>query len=483
MLKKLIVTLTVLLSAFSFCYAAYGESERIIYPIENSDRVIQKVEKVDSSTYKTRDLYSSEGLNKADAYNDIRNAMLEHRESVDLLKYGFKYDENIDDIENLLWEVFQRAAYKTPSSFSIYNSMKNIRVLSDGTIYEIGINYLFDSEDMADYDTVYSNELKKFVDYGNQFKTDLDKVIAIHDKIIDDYDYWQLYDENGNEIFNSYNYPQITSSPMGFFLYGQATCVGYSQLFCAVMEKLGIDVEFCVNENHIWNLVKVDGKWYHIDNTFDDPIYTTGDGKGGVKRVYYKGAHHKYIMVSEATMLADSGHFIQNPWEYTKYYEAQDKSYETNTVFSKFGDVHTMFYKNSLGNYDFALTAGDDVKYTFTSDIKLFDVLHTNIYKTSSGTCAIQFYNPDNNLSQYDIFVGYYDENGVFLAKQSADLSNLYVGNSKVNYYKSSDTLSMDAKKISFDNDYAKSGNTAKLYIWKTGDFMPCSVLSEYEFE
>lgn len=482
MFKKLILVLSFLLVCTAFCYAN-GENEEILYPDENRERIIQNVEKVYEPAYKTRDLYSSESLTLDDAYNDIKNAMLGHKSSVDISKYGFKYDEEKNDFDDSLWEVYQKAAYKNPSSFAVYNMIENITYnKADNTILDISIVYLFDSEDMDEYDKIYSEKIKAFVDYGKNFKTDFDKVLAIHDKIIDDYDYWQLYDNEGNEIFDSSDYPQITSSPMAFFLYGKATCVGYSQLFGAVMEKLGIETEYCTNENHIWNLVRVDGKWYHIDTTHDDPIYTTSTDEGGTKRVYYKGARHKYFLVSEETMLADSGRFISNPWEYTKYYSAEDKTYEENTVFSLFGDVFTMFVKNSSGNYDFSVSAGDKNSYTFTSGIKLSDVLHTNIYKTQSGNYAVQFYDLNGDLSQYDIFVGYYDKNGVMLGKQNADITNLYTGDSKINYYKTSGTVSTDARKIKFDKKYEKTGNKAKLYIWKTDDLLPCSVSAEYEF-
>jgi hypothetical protein len=30
------------------------------------------------------------------------------------------------------------------------------------------------------------------------------------------------------------------------------------------------------SENHVWNAVYVDGKWYHLDLTWDDPILSNG---------------------------------------------------------------------------------------------------------------------------------------------------------------------------------------------------------------
>ena len=36
--------------------------------------------------------------------------------------------------------------------------------------------------------------------------------------------------------------------------------------------------------NHAWNLIKIDGEWYHIDVTWDDP---TPDLLGRVNHVFF----------------------------------------------------------------------------------------------------------------------------------------------------------------------------------------------------
>ena len=41
------------------------------------------------------------------------------------------------------------------------------------------------------------------------------------------------------------------------------------QLF---LEKLGVNNYRVSSDNHIWNAVEVDGKWYHLDLTWDDPV-------------------------------------------------------------------------------------------------------------------------------------------------------------------------------------------------------------------
>lgn len=55
-------------------------------------------------------------------------------------------------------------------------------------------------------------------------------------------------------------------------------CEGYSKAFHLLCTRAGINA-ICISGSaggpHMWNMVMCDGKWYHIDVTFDDPIYVT----------------------------------------------------------------------------------------------------------------------------------------------------------------------------------------------------------------
>ena len=43
-----------------------------------------------------------------------------------------------------------------------------------------------------------------------------------------------------------------------------------------ILDKFNIPNFKIISQNHIWNAVKIDGKWYHLDLTWDDPV--TSDG-------------------------------------------------------------------------------------------------------------------------------------------------------------------------------------------------------------
>ena len=82
-------------------------------------------------------------------------------------------------------------------------------------------------------------------------------------------------------------------------------CDAYAKLFELMARKAGLNVKYVTGitlstkgqSSHAWNMVKIDGTWYHIDTTWDDPIgredilhllYLRGDEFMKDKRIWYK---------------------------------------------------------------------------------------------------------------------------------------------------------------------------------------------------
>ena len=75
----------------------------------------------------------------------------------------------------------------------------------------------------------------------------------------------------------------------GALVKGESLCEGYSRAMKAVLDRLGISCVLvqggfqmtsdCV-EPHMWNYVQIDGEWYGVDATIDDPVSKL-PGEGG----------------------------------------------------------------------------------------------------------------------------------------------------------------------------------------------------------
>lgn len=55
---------------------------------------------------------------------------------------------------------------------------------------------------------------------------------------------------------------------------GKTVCAGYTEVYRELLRMAGIPCVSVVSEpmEHTWNLVCLDGKWYHVDVTWDDPV-------------------------------------------------------------------------------------------------------------------------------------------------------------------------------------------------------------------
>ena len=72
--------------------------------------------------------------------------------------------------------------------------------------------------------------------------------------------------ENNKELTN-----KEVHKATGALLDGLAICGGYSDAMAIFLNKLGLNNYKIASANHVWNYVKLDNNWYHLDLTWDDP--------------------------------------------------------------------------------------------------------------------------------------------------------------------------------------------------------------------
>ena len=93
-----------------------------------------------------------------------------------------------------------------------------------------------------------------------------------------------------------------------------AVCEGYARSFKYLMDALEIPCVVVIGEatnsngeteNHAWNYVQLDSRWYAIDATWDDPVIVGGGSLNNASK-------YKYFLKDGATFSKDhipSGQF------------------------------------------------------------------------------------------------------------------------------------------------------------------------------
>lgn len=149
-----------------------------------------------------------------------------------------------------------------------------------GTTYEVSIgtndagSYLNDNFDESAVEVADTKlkSLRKVIS-KNLDGNDVDKIKQIHDYLIDNLEYDSTF--SNDNIYNIY----------GALINKSTVCEGYAKAFKYLLDDAGIpSVIICGTaqnskgqiENHAWNYILLDGKWYAVDVTWDDPIIVGG---------------------------------------------------------------------------------------------------------------------------------------------------------------------------------------------------------------
>ena len=107
------------------------------------------------------------------------------------------------------------------------------------------------------------------------FRDEYDIALWLHDWLI-----------NHAEYDTSYSIHE----PEGVLVYGFGVCQSYTTAYGLLLDEFGIENDVVVSDamNHTWNLVKLNGKWCHVDVTWDDPV-------NGTENKYYFGMNDAFI--------------------------------------------------------------------------------------------------------------------------------------------------------------------------------------------
>ena len=150
-----------------------------------------------------------------------------------------------------------------------YNSYRQATVTSNSfDKIEVTIEKSYSDDVIKATDKKVDEIMKEIL---NDNMTDKEKIIAIHNYIVENTTYDTEYiDANLEDVDNP------SHKAIGPLYYHKALCGGYTDAMALFLNKLKIPNYRISSESHIWNYVYLDNNWYHIDLTWDDPI--TDDG-------------------------------------------------------------------------------------------------------------------------------------------------------------------------------------------------------------
>ena len=241
------------------------------------ERLLVESEEILKEVYDFKRKYGSKDNTNIRVKNQIKANLDKRKESFTVNVNSYS---NNQQLTNWFLETakedwyFYYSMYDKASVSSKYNPSK-----SNGEKFYV---------DSATFNVKYreSNQSEAMVeDYANQWvgqnisssDSDYQKVLKIHDFIVK-----QNFYNRGDSKAMSGGYS--VQHPASILFGNGGVCNAYATLFEKLGTKAGLDVRYATGyskktgEAHIWNMVKIDGNWFNIDTTWDDPTITFSEG-------------------------------------------------------------------------------------------------------------------------------------------------------------------------------------------------------------
>lgn len=268
---------------------------------------------------------------------------------------------------------------------SIINSHPEFISLSGGYTYwtsgssitKIAFTYLTNAKEEQQELDAALQEVKSKIDTSGM--SDEEIVLAYHEYLTSTVAY--AYED----YFNG-----TIAANHGYDMYGalvkhSCVCQGYAETMFYLLREAGLSCAIASSENinHAWNIVKIHGKWYHIDATWDDLVW---DMPGR--------SYHDYFLVSFDTMNKNTliNHtkdrtdmVVSAQWGDT-YTTAVDTTYESGKFWN--GIEKAIFYKDG---YWYSISEGSSKtsfninKYQYSTNINKVLYSGTAKWTTPSG--------------------------------------------------------------------------------------------------
>jgi len=308
---------------------------------------------------------------------------------VPISKKDLKFYYMVDTLNNnyLFQDYVLSFSYSTNLSkgFSINNLKYNKK---DNTIF---VTYKFSYYDNLEQSEYTNDVINKAIRNNiSNLQTDYQKAHWAYKWVIDNIHY-------DNTLTNF--------SPYGGLTEKGTVCSGYAALYSIIANKLGLDCKYIEGSvysskgnNHAWNIIKLDGKWYCIDTTWGDKV---GEDEYFLKSIYTlaldeygnheSNVYDKYISSGEK--------FAED--DYTKICDTAISPISPS-VYNVEIDVLKINILDVGEVYNFLIDNPENVKLEFKStDSNVADIdLNGNITGYEKGTTIITVFNEDLNISQ-----------------------------------------------------------------------------------
>ncbi|MCL2019794.1 MAG: dockerin type I domain-containing protein [Oscillospiraceae bacterium] len=249
-----------------------------------------------------------------------------------------------DFIQDVLGEEILRIHAENPQLFHVTTSPM-VSYTSDFSAFNLIFDYFMTPAEYNAAKGRMETAINEALNYAKSAENDFEKALFLHDYIVLN----TIYDSENLAYLEKNNYStplrENSHTAYGVLVDGLAVCDGYARAYLYLLRRAGVESRVITGTMkggpHIWNLVKIDGYWYHADTTASDPVAGDYDVHGLVT--------HKYFLLSTDGLRAvidNSGRQTHNDFSLPAGITANSTAYDN----AFFRTINTAIVKHN-GHY------------------------------------------------------------------------------------------------------------------------------------
>ena len=195
------------------------------------------------------------------------------------------------------------------------------------------------------------------------------QLMLIHDYLIRSIAYNTSLDQQTNHVYSA-------------LVNGTTLCQGYAQSFQLIAQRLGFETHMILGDadgvGHAWNIVKLNGKYYHVDVTFDDPTPDSGSN-GLIQHIHFLRSDRR--MDDSHTWITDD--YPACPDDGADYYRRQGLTVDSQ-------ETLRAAIENFVASIDFNTSTTNRLELLFTgstppTESELEDMIRSALRSGASG--------------------------------------------------------------------------------------------------
>lgn len=324
----------------------------------------------------TAEFYNGYESQKAGARTDLDYIARSYSGVLSVISKGFstlsseidvqKYHINADELNKIVLYLINYRQY-----YYIADSFPYVYSADTGEIINIKPKYTMSKSEVIKGNNLIKEKMDKLVADASVFSNDIEKILYVHDYVVGSVEYDFSYNQEHNNIYYALKE-------------GKTMCVGYSELFNYALTLLNIKSYIVTSKSnsHAWNLVYLNGSYYHVDCTGDDPYKSDGN----LLTNPLSGAYSYSDFMCSDTVAENNGH-KSNDWlvnGVNVYGYANSKTYDNffwRNIFEHIVYADGYWYASVVRDSDFYTEAGFTInQIKFLSNTKYNIVKQKEIY-------------------------------------------------------------------------------------------------------